>query len=188
MARTVDAALLAALQAKTVGLAFLFEGFFAGNTVRFWSGIGVLLWNGVNWYGAGELIALGPAQETAEMKAVGVSITLSGIPPDLLGMVFLELRQGQRVNVYIAALDTQTQVMIGTPCIYFSGRVDVAQIDDAADTASITLQVENRFVDFEKQRSLFYTPATQALFYPGDTGFAQVAALQDQKIFWGISS
>jgi hypothetical protein len=188
MPRAVDAALLAALNAKTVGLALLFEGFFWGNTVRFWTGIGVLAWNGFSWNGAGELIQLGPAQETAEMKAVGVSITLSGIPPDMLGLVFDELRQGQRVNVYIAALNTQSGAIIGTPCIYFSGRVDVAQVDEAGDAAAITLQVENRFVDFEKQRSLYYTPATQALFFPGDTGFAQVAALQDQKIFWGISS
>jgi hypothetical protein len=188
MPRAVDSALMAALAAKTVGLAFLFEGFFAQNTVRFWTGVGNLNWNGHDWAGAGELIQLGPAQESGEMKAVGVSISLSGIAPDLLGLVFLELRQGQRVNVYIAALDTQSGAVVGVPCVYFSGRVDVAQIDDGGDTATITLQVENRFVDFEKQRSLYYTPGTQALFYPNDTGFAQVAALQDQKIFWGISS
>ena len=61
-------------------------------------------------------------------------------------------------------------------------------IQDGVDTATVTLQVENRFVDFEKSCLLFYTPATQAIYFPGDKGFDQVSALQDQKIFWGISS
>jgi len=74
------------------------------------------------------------------------------------------------------------------PGVYFSGRVDVPSIADSGDTATITLAVENRFVDFEKTRSLFYTPQTQAVFYPGDRGFDQVTSLQDQKIFWGVSS
>ena len=61
-------------------------------------------------------------------------------------------------------------------------------IQDGGDTATVTLQVENRFVDFEKSRLLFYTQAKQAIYFPGDKGFDQVSALQDQKIFWGISS
>lgn len=120
------------------------------------------------------------------MKAQGLTISLSGIPSEMLALVFQDLRQGQRVNVYVGYLNSNG-ALAATPAIYFSGRVDVPSIQDGGDTATVSLQVENRFVDFERSRSLFFTPATQAIYFPGDLGFDQVSALQDQKIFWGIS-
>jgi hypothetical protein len=187
MPRTADSALITGLAAGVVRLVFLFEGFFIASTpTRFWSGIGTLTWNGAAWTGAGELIGVGAASEGSEMKAQGITISLAGIPSELLALVFQNMRQGQRVNVYVGIMN-DAGVLTATPAIYFSGRVDVPSIADGGDTATISLAVENRFVDFEKSRSLFYTPQSQAIFYPGDLGFDQVTALQDDKIFWGIS-
>jgi len=187
MPRTAAPELITGLAQAVVGLCFLFEGYFTSITTRFWTGIGDLSWNGFTWTGAGELISVGQASEGSEMKAQGLTISLSGVPTELLALVFENLRQGQRVNVYIGTINN-AGVLTANPAIYFSGRVDVPAIADGGDTATISLQVENRFVDFEKNRSLFYTPQTQAIYFPGDRAFDQVTALQDQKIFWGISS
>ena len=80
---------------------------------------------------------VGPATESTEMKAQGVSISLSGIPSEMLALVFLDLRQGQRVNVYVGYLNA-AGVLAANPAIYFSGRLDVPTINDAADTATVT--------------------------------------------------
>lgn len=189
MPRAADSNLIAALAAGTVQLVFLFEGKFSGvgdGWLRFWTGLGDLTYGGVIFTGAGSLISVGPATEGTEMKAQGITISLSGIPPEFLALVFQNLRQGQRVNVYVGTM-TPGGALASAPAIYFSGRVDVPSISDAGETATISLAVENRFVDFEKSRALFYTPQSQAIYYAGDKGFDQVTALQDQKIFWGIS-
>ena len=75
-----------------------------------------------------------------------------------------------------------------TPYCFFQGRVDVPTIDDSAVTATVSLALENRLVDFERGRVRFYDSLTQNTFFPGDKGFDYVAALQDQKIFWGASN
>jgi hypothetical protein len=190
MPRAADPALIAALSDGLVRLVFLFEGFFStgvgDGALRFWTGVGDLVYGGFTWTGAGSLIGVGPASEGTEIKAQGITISLSGIPTELLALVFLNLRQGQRVNVYVGALGDGGG-MLAPPANYFSGRVDVPSISDAGDTATISLAVENRFVDFEKTRSLFYTPQSQAIYFPADRGFENVTSLQDQKIFWGIS-
>ena len=61
-------------------------------------------------------------------------------------------------------------------------------IDDSAETAVVSLSLENRLIDFERERVRFYDSLTQNTYFPGDKGFDYVAALQDQKIFWGVSN
>jgi hypothetical protein len=186
----LDPNLLNQLAAKTVQLAFLFEGHFATTSLYLWTGLGQLVWNGMTFEGAGELIGIGEAKETSDMQAVGLTVSLSGVSPELIALALSELRQGQTVNVYIAAYQWANGAagLLSNPYCFFQGRVDVPSIDFGAETAMIALQIENRLVDFERQRVRYYDPTTQQIFYPADKGFDYVAALQDQKIFWGISN
>ena len=192
----LDPNLLTQLAAKTVQLAFLLEGHFATTSLYLWTGLGELSWAGVTWQGAGELIGIGEAKETSDMQAVGLTISLAGVSPELIALSLSELRQGQPVYVYIAAYQWGPQSgasagnagLLSTPYCFFSGRVDVPSIDFGAETAVISLQIENRLIDFERQRVRYYDPTTQQIYYPNDKGFDYVAALQDQKIFWGVSN
>src|SRR5262244_2221571 len=129
----MDSALLSQLAAGTVNLVFFFEGFF-DTTVRFWTGIGTLIWGGNSWTGAGDLIGLSQMQETGEVKAIGLTVSLSGVPPSTLSLCLGSMHTGQVVNVYIGCFDVQTGQLISTPYAFFTGRVDVPTIADGADT------------------------------------------------------
>jgi len=189
MARTgIDANLISQFQAGTVGLALLFEGHFLDVSLYLWTGLGELVWNSQVWQGAGVLMGIGSVKETGDLSAQGMTVSLSGCDETLISLAIQELRQGQPCTVYIACVDWTTNALRSTPYPFFSGRVDVPSIDDSATTATISLQLENRLVDFERERVRYYDPQTQAMYSPSDKGFDYVAALQDQKIFWGISN
>jgi hypothetical protein len=184
----IDPNLITQLQAGTVGLAFLFEGHFINVSIYLWTGLGELSWNGQIWQGAGVLMGIGQAKETEDLSAQGMIVSLSGIDETLISLALQQLRQGQACTVYIACVDWTTNALQSTPYAFFTGRVDVPTIDDSATTATISLQLENRLVDFERERVRFFDPLTQNIYYPGDRGFDYVSSLQDEKIFWGISN
>lgn len=186
---SIDPNLLTQFAAAQVGLIFLFEGHFLTSSLYLWTGIGQLSWNGQTWQGAGELIGFSAVKETSDLQAAGVTIQLAGQSQETVALALSELRQGQKVNAYIGSYQWWPGPgLLSTPYCFFQGRVDVPVIDDGADTATVSLQLENRLVDFERERVRYYDPATQHIYYPGDRGFDYVAGLQDQKIFWGLSN
>jgi hypothetical protein len=74
---------------------------------------------------------------------------------------------------------------VADPVLQFEGRLDVPAIEDGEDTATIAISYESELIDLERARERRYTPEDQAIDYPGDLGFAYVAALQDAQITWG---
>ena len=175
--------------AQSVHLIFLFEGYFLHSNLYLWTGLGALSWGGKIYQGAGELIGFSQAKESGELQAVGLTVSLAGMDETVISAAFTELRQGQLCKVFIAPYQfTPTPVMLANPYCFFQGRVDVPTVDDGAETAVVSLQLENRLVDLERERVRFYDSLTQNIFFPGDKGFDYVAQLQDQKIFWGVSN
>jgi hypothetical protein len=184
-----DPALVGLFGAPHVSLILMFEGFFATSTLRLWTGVGLLQYGGRSWQGAGELVGISATKETADLQAQGITVSLTGIDETIIAAAFNELRQGQPVDIYIAAYQfAPAPAMLAAPYCFFQGRVDVPTIDDSAETSMVTLQLENRLVDFERERVRYYDPQTQNTYFPGDRGFDYVASLQDQKIFWGVSN
>ena len=189
MPRAIDTRILSAFAAKQVQLIFLFEGYFLTSQLYLWTGIGELSWGGKIYQGAGELIGISQVKESGDLQAIGMTVSLAGMDETVIAAAFLELRQGQMCNVFIAPYSFSPGVgMLANPYCFFQGRVDVPTIDDSAVTATVSLALENRLVDFERGRVRFYDSLTQNTFFPGDKGFDYVAALQDQKIFWGASN
>ena len=186
--RDIDPELLAQFQGDT-GIIFLLEGHFLTSTLYLWTGVGELEWAGKTWLGGGSLIGISQAKESSDLTAIGLTVSLSGIDEALISAALQELRQGQTCRVYIAAYSWYPErALLSIPYCFFDGRVDVPTIDDGADSAVVSLQLENRLIDFERERVRFYDPQTQNVFFPGDRGFDYVASLQDQKIFWGKSN
>jgi len=70
----------------------------------------------------------------------------------------------------------------------FSGYMDEMNIEEAPETSTIELKVENKLIDLERARTRRYTNAYQKSVYPGDLGLDFVEDLQDKKVVWGRSS
>lgn len=183
MARDLTASVITQLQAASVEVGILFEGEFASGWVRLWSGIGNLSWNGYTWTGTGNLLAISGIDETVEVRAAGITVSLSGIPSDLLSAALGDARSGRVGRVYLAFFSGGS--IVADPILQFEGRLDVPAIEDGPETATISISYESELIDLERARERRYTPEDQQIDFPGDLGFDYVASLQDAQIVWG---
>lgn len=152
--------------------------------IYLWSGYGPVSWNGNTWSGVGTLGGISAMQETTDVSATNIVLSLSGIPSDLLGDAMTEVRQGKQVRIWLGALDEAMNIIID-PYESFSGRMDVAVVDEGADTSTISLTVESSLVDMQRLRLVPFTDQAQQAEFPGDKGFEYVPQLQDKSIVWG---
>ncbi len=159
----------------------------AGGTVRMWTGLGDLTWNGDVYTGGGDLVSVGAIEEKhdSQVSAQGTVFSLSGVNPDDLSIALSEIRQGLPGKLWFAVLDGDSGVLVGEPVQIFSGLTDVPTIDDGGDTITISLSIENRLIDLERARVRRYTPEDQKAVYPDDKGFDYVAGLQEAEVSWG---
>lgn len=185
MARNLTPEMESATTAETVVPVVLVEALFDSGAVRMFSGIGELSFNSQTYLGAGNLLGVGGVQETQELRATGIDITVSGIPSEMLSLALSEPYQGRICRVYLGALDTNTGALIGSPYQIFSGSMDVMSINEGGETASIGIAVESRLLDLERGRERRYEHEDQQIDYPGDMFFQYVPTLQDATITWG---
>lgn len=184
MTRDVTDDYLAALEAGELCPAIFFEGAFASGWVRVWTGARDITWDGKIWTGAGALIGLGTLEETSEVVASGTTVSLSGVPLELIGLAIEEARQGSPGRIWLAMLTPEREV-IADPVQAFSGRLDVPEIAEDGSSCTITISYESRLIDLNVPRSWRYTHESQQVLHPGDRGFEHVTAIQDREITWG---
>lgn len=158
---------------------------FAGGAVRAWSGVGDLVWEGQSWVGVGSFGAVGPIEETTEVRATGARFQLSGVPSGLLNEVVGVSVQGRRARLWLAFMAEDWGGFIEAPVLLFDGRMDMVEVTDGGRIATIALAAENRLRDLERPRLRRYTSQDQQSDYPGDLGFDFVPELQELEIRWG---
>jgi len=162
----------------------LIDADFDAAPVYMWSGVGDLSWDSKTWVGVGNLLTVDAVEESTDMKAAGTKISLSGIPSDLISLALQEDYSGRTLTIYLGAFNDSGTV-IANPVAIFRGRMDVMQILDGGDTATIDVTVESRLIDFERTRTRRYTDQDQKIDYPTDKGFEFVSSIQDKEIVWG---
>lgn len=184
MSRNASSAFVTALAAKEIRPAIFFEGEFYGGVVRLWSGTTSSDWDNKFWTGAGTLLGIGAIEETTSIVASGLTITLSGIPPDTVSDCISAAQQGLPGRVWVALM-TEGGAVVADPVLAFAGRLDVPTIADGQDSAIATITYESRLIDLTRPREWRYTDESQKALYPGDRGFEYVTVLQEQEITWG---
>lgn len=184
MTRDLDTDLKDEIVKPRLSPIFLAEFFFDGGTLRFWNGVGDLDWSGEIFNGSGNLLKITELQETSSTQAQGLNFILNGLPTTLLSLALNENYTGRTCNLYFSCLD-EAGALVGEPYQIFSGLMDVMQIDDAAETASITLSAENRLIELRKSKVSRYTPEDQKRLYPDDLGLDFVPSIQDKELIWG---
>lgn len=184
MSRALSSAMQAVATAEVVKPLLFVEADFDSGDLNLWSGIGSLTYGGKTYVGAGNLLSISSIQENVELRANGAQVTLSGIGTPLLDKAKNEDYQGRELVIKLGALDA-TDNIIASPIIVFSGFMDTMTIVDGGDTATITVSVENRLIEFERTRVRRYTDNDQRIDYPNDDGFEYVAEIQEKNIVWG---
>ena len=206
MSRDLSTDTIQSLSADVVYPFFAVELQFDGaNILRMWTGQGTLvLDDGSQWVGLGQLLNISSIEETSEMSVKGASISLSGIPSDLLSLALSEPYQGRIAKIYFGTFQQGSILQETSDYILlqdgsrinlesmstgfnelFSGYMDQMNIEESGDTATIEMMVENKLIDLERARVARFTSGYQKSVYPGDLGMDFIEDLQDKKISWG---
>ena len=186
MSRSLTSAMQSAVTADLVRPIILVQCAFDSGNLNLWNGVGNLTVSSVNYVGAGTLLAIGEIAETSELRANGITVTLSGIYDPLLAKARDEDYQGRELKVLLGAMDSSNGV-ISTPVNVFSGFMDTMVINDSSETATIQIAVENRLIGFERTRVRRYTAEDQLIDFPNDKGLEFVAEMAEKEIVWGRS-
>lgn len=184
MSRVLTPAFSAALSDANAIPILLFEAEFATGVVRLWTGVGELVWDGKTFTGGGTLLAVSPMEEVSGVLAPGASVSLSGIPTDLIQLVIEEAQQGLPGYAWFGLLNDEGQV-IADPATLFVGRLDVPDLRADGGSVTITVSYESRLIDMERTREFRYTDQSQRALFPDDAGFEYVTSLQEAEIVWG---
>lgn len=205
MTRDVSEAVLSSLEDDVVYPFYAIELLFDGeNTLRLWTGQGTLVYDGVEYFGTGQILAVDSVEETTEMSAKGATLTLSSVPATVLSLALSEPYQGRRCNIYFGmfargSLLTESNVYIlledGSQILLesqdtgltqiFSGYMDQMNIEEGPESSILSLTVENKLIDLERIRVARFTSSYQKSIYPNDRGLDFIEDLQDKNIIWG---
>lgn len=179
MARSVNSALLTALTSTEVEPYFAVEFNLDNAPIRLWSGYGDKTIGGSSYTGSGNLLSITGLEEVNDISAKSVTITLSGIPSDLVSMALAENYQRRSCTIYFGTRDTATPIEV------FSGLLNKMTIDDTGEQSSISVNIDSKLIRLERASNWRYTDASHQARNDGDDFFSYVAALQDVKVTFG---
>lgn len=211
MSRDLQPSFAASLTDTVLRVFYAMEFFFDTQTLRFWSGLGDITLNGNVYTGSGSMIAISSLEETLDVAARGATLTLSGLPPELLSLAIQEPYQGRKCNIYFGALaqgsdapniTTEDGDFLTTQAgqrllanlsaedkdaltLVFSGYMDKMNIEEGPDSSIIAVYAESRLIDLRRPRTTRYTSESQKAKFPLDLGFDFVEDLQAKKFTWG---
>ena len=205
MSRDVTQNVLDELNKDVIYPFFAIELLFDGDEVlRLWTGVGTLVFQDVSWYGTGSLLQIDTIEETSEIAAKGATITLSGVPSEVLSLALSEPYQGRQAKIYFGTFTQGSLLQEDSAYILlqgggkisledrrtelteiFAGYMDQMNIEEAEGGSTIQLTIENKLIDLERPRTARFTNAYQKYLYPNDKGLEFVEDLQTKELFWG---
>jgi len=184
MSRGLSSPIQGVLDDTIVRPAMFIELQFDSGTNYFWTGINDISALSQTWVGLGEAISVSGFEEQYELSASGFSITLSGLVTDNLSDALTEDYQNRKALVYLGFFN-EAGTLVADPFVLFSGFMDVMTIEESASTSMIQIACENRLIELERPRNLYYTDATQKKEFASDKGFEFVSSIQDLQLNWG---
>lgn len=177
MARNISAAYITEVTAKQLRPIFLVKLAFDSGDLNLWNGIGDFTFEGDTYTGAGDLGNIGEMTETGDIKATGLSFSLSGVNSAILSSAQNEDFQERSAKVWMIVLDDNNAII--DSFLVFDGRMDTMIIEEGGFTDIITVTAETVLISLERPNERRYTPEDQKKEFPNDTFFDRVADLQD---------
>jgi hypothetical protein len=186
MARDLPSGMAAAIAAKNVNVAIFCELDWPSAPVRVWSGIGSFTFDGKTFTGLGDLGSITPVQESSDGRANGLTVTLSGIPTDIVAATLDEYYQGRDANIWVGCLTDSGALVSTLPYLQFAGKMDVGSYSADGATASIAITIEGEMIILQQANGRRRTHEDQQLDYPGDLGFEFVVSANSEQVDnWG---
>jgi hypothetical protein len=163
---------------------YLFEAWFGGTALRYWSGDGDLVWGGYTWLGNGVFMGLSSLRENEQLEADGLDVILAGVPAEIVSLVLIYAQHNAAGKVYLGFMQPGRTV-IADPIVLFSGTLDVPKISDGPTQLTISLTYESTLILLKEAKDLRYTDAQQKQMFAGDKGFEFVEQIDQWSAYWG---
>jgi hypothetical protein len=157
-----------------------------GTPLRLWSGYGSLEIGGNAFDGIG---AAGLAQQNGSAiggVAQGMTLSLSGIEPDVLAMLDdADQFKGASVVVYRLIFDNSGKNLLDAH-VFDRGRLDTIQTDETiGSTATISCAVESAARSLGRSGARMRSDSDQRLISSSDGYFKGVAYAGQKELYWG---
>lgn len=185
MSRGFPSNVLTALSAQHVVLVTFTKLEFPSGTLYLHNSIGTYTWGGNDWLGVGDLGEISQIEEGAEISPYKITLSLSGLDPDISGAALTEDYYLQPVTVYLGVLDAD-DALLADPTVVFEGAMDQMTVSVGAQGGDvISLTAESELARFNKASNLKYTSAQLQDDFAGDLGFDLMADIDGAKLRWG---
>ncbi len=188
MARDITSDFNTAIKSTVVQPIFAIELEFSDGTLRFWNGYGSITMTAGGsskvFTGTGDLLSISPVEESSTLQMNGISVALTGIKSSLVSTALTAQYTNRDAALYMGLYNASGSVIADVYTL-FKGKMDVLNITEQADTATITLNIESRLVSFEQPLNRMLTLEDQQVDYSSDLGFEFISDLQDKEIIWG---
>ncbi|WP_308908973.1 hypothetical protein [Pseudokordiimonas caeni] len=160
-----------------------------GDPVRAWGGIGDLSWGGQIWTGIGQMGDIGPIKTGVKDAMPGLSLSLNGLPSNLLADAKAAAYRGRRGYVWLGLFDPDTLALLdGDAALIFAGEISAMNLSSGPGEARITVEIESRMMLLSRQMTRYRTQADQARRHAGDRFFEFVPAVLNKTIYWGLEA
>ena len=182
--RTIDPTTQSAAAASTIHPVIFVKLQFDGGNVNLHTELGNITFNSDTYTGIGKLGGVGNMEENSDLSRTPITLSLTGLPNDLVSILLAEQYQGRLATIFLGYLDLTTRVLVATPVIIYRGNIDTADFS-INQNFSITLSVESRFAAWDTPLVRRYNNSDQQSRYPGDTGLEFIEQAVSKTIWWG---
>lgn len=175
-----------AAQKTTLAMVTLADLDFSDGTVRVNDAFVSLTFSGNTYQGLGDYGSIDVVEESTEVIAKTITLSLSGVPGTLLTEAMTQDYQGRTVTLYIGICDVNTLTFVDTPETIWEGRMDYMTVELSQGATSIHLKCENRLN--REPLVARMTDTDQQLAFPGDTFFDLLWMIPYATAGWGATS
>ena len=191
MARSITTAFKNSIKAQAVQPFFAVQLEFSTGTLYFWTGYGNITMtaggSSNNFNGLGDLLNISPIGESDQLEAIGAQVQITGIKSSIISAALGANYTNRNAAIYFGTFDSSKSVIADVYTL-FKGKMDIMKIDEQAETSTITINLENRLIAFDRPKERRFTNEDQLQRFSGDKGLEFVPDLQDKEIVWGKST
>ena len=174
-----------ALATQHVSLVTFVQLAFPSGTVYLHNSIGTYTFGGNDYLGVGDLGAISPLEEGADLSPYQITLSLSGLDSTIAGAALTEDYYMHAVTVLLGVLNAD-DALLADPAVVFEGFMDQMNISVGADGGDvITLTAESELARFDKASNIKYTDIQLQSEFSGDLAFEFMPDIEGAKIRWG---
>ena len=174
-----------ALATQHVSLVTFVQLAFPTGTVYLHNSIGTYTFGGNDYLGVGDLGAISPLEEGADISPYQITLSLSGLDSTIAGAALTEDYYMHAVTVLLGVLNAD-DALLAAPTVVFEGFMDQMNISVGADGGDvITLTAESELARFDKASNIKYTDIQLQSEFSGDLALEFMPDIEGAKIRWG---